>query len=111
MQAKTLYWLSADDMRVDDLVNIGFGDVAVPDGLGIYHDVWSVLALIEAAGLIGADSALQATLGEFLLEKFLQAGLGGGIAASAGMARRALVSAYEDVVLEFRHVKVSISNS
>jgi hypothetical protein len=62
-----------------------------------------VLALIEAAGLICADAAFQSTLGEFPLEELLQPGFGGRIATSAGMARRALVSADEDVSFEFRH--------
>jgi len=61
--------------------------------------------------LIGAHSALQAALRQLLLERFLQPGFRRGIAASAGMACRALVSADEDVVLEFWHVMVSISNS
>ena len=88
---------------IDDLIDVGFGDVTIPDGVGIDHDVWSVLALIEAAGLIGANSSFQVALGQFLLEQFLQIGFGGGIAASAGMAGRSLVSANKDMFLEFRH--------
>jgi hypothetical protein len=75
-QAKALDWLSANNVAVDDLVDVGFGDVAVPDGVGIHHYVRPVFALIEASGLVGAYPAFQASLGEFLLEKFLQAGLG-----------------------------------
>ena len=70
-----------------------------------------MLALIEAAGLIGSHCALQASLRQLLLEKLLQLGFSGGIAASAGMTRWTLVSAYEYVVLKFWHSMGSISNS
>jgi hypothetical protein len=102
-QAESFDWLTCDDVGVDDLVDVGFGNVSVPDGVGVDDDVRAVLALIEASGLVGADAAFQSTLGEFLLEKFLEPGFGGGIATSAGMACGALVSADEDVFFEFRH--------
>ena len=102
-QAQALDRFSADDVGVDDFVDIGFSDVAVPDSIGVDHDIWAMLALVEASRLIRSDSALQAVLGEFLLEQLLQFGFGERIAASAGMARGAMVSTDEDVLFEFRH--------
>lgn len=96
--------LSAHDMRFDDLVDVGLGDVSVPDGFRIDDDVRPVLALIQASGLVGADAAFESALGQLLLEEFLQLGFGRGIAASARIACRALVPANEDVMFEFRHI-------
>ena len=33
-QAETLNWLAAEDVRFDNLLDIGFGDVSVPDCVG-----------------------------------------------------------------------------
>src|SRR5579871_4220149 len=102
-EAQTLDRLAADDVRLDDFVDIGLGDMAVPDGVGIDHDVGPVLTLIEAAGLVGAHATFESTLGQLLLEEFLQPGFGERIAASARMACRALVPADEDMLFELRH--------
>ena len=100
---QALDWLSADDVGFDNFIHIGFGDVAVPDCVGVDDNIGPVFALIEAAGLVGSHSALQAALRQLLLEQLLQLGLGGGIAAASGMACWALVSAHEDMFVEFRH--------
>ncbi len=110
-QAQPLDWLPANDVRFDDLVYVGFGNVPVPDGFWIDNDCWTVLALIQTAGLIRPHFALQAALRELLLECLLQLGLGGWIAASPRIARRTLVPADEDMLLEFRHRKISISKN
>jgi hypothetical protein len=102
-ESKAFDWLSADDVRVDDFVDVGFRHVAIPDGPGVDDDGRAVLALVEASGLISACAAFQSALGEFLLEEFLQTGFGERIAASAGIARRTLISADKDVMFEFRH--------
>ena len=102
-QPEPFHWFAADDVRFDDLLDIGFGDVPVPDGVWIDNEVGAVLALVEAARLIGAHSSFQSTLGQFLFEKFLQLRLGQRIAASPRMARWALVSAHEDMFFELRH--------
>jgi len=102
-QAQAVYRLSRKDVGLDDFVHVGFGNVAVPDGVGVNDYVRAVFALIEATGLVGSDSALQSVAGQLLLEPFLQTGLGGRIAAAAGMACRPLVSADKDMVLEFGH--------
>ncbi len=57
-QSQPLDWLSADDVRIDDLVHVGFSDMAVPDCIRINDNVRAVLALIQTAGLIGSHSTL-----------------------------------------------------
>ena len=74
-QAQPLDRLTANDVGFDDLVDVGFGDVPVPDGFWIDNDRRTVLALIQAAGLIRPHFALQAALRELLLECLLQLSL------------------------------------
>jgi hypothetical protein len=102
-EAKAFDRRAANDVRVDDLIDVGFGDVAVPDGFGIHDDGGTVFALVEASGLIGANAAFDSALSQLLLKYLLQTGLGEGIAGSAGMSRRALVSTDENVMFECRH--------
>jgi hypothetical protein len=97
---------AADDVGFDDFIDVSFGDVSIPDRIGIDHEVRAVLALVETASLIGPHPALEAALGKLLLEKFLQLGLAAGIAASPRISRRALVAAYEDVFLKLRHESI-----
>ena len=102
-QAQALHRFSPHDVGLDNLIDIGLGDMPVPDCVGIDDDVRAVFALIEAARLISAYLALQSAFCQLLLEEFLQPGLGGGIAAPPGMSRRTLVSANENMFFELRH--------
>ena len=102
-KTKTLHRFPANDVRVDYLVDVGFGDVAVPDSLRIDDHCWTVLALVETARLVGAHSAFQPKLRQLLLEEFLQSSLGGRITASSGMPRGTLVSADKNMLFKFRH--------
>jgi hypothetical protein len=102
-QSKALDWSAADDVGLDDLVDIGLGDVSIPHGLGIDDEVRAVLALIETAGLVGSHFAFEAAFCQLLLEKFLQFRLAGWITASPRISGRALVAADEDVFLELGH--------
>ena len=63
--------LVADDMRFDDGIHIGLSNAAVPNSIGIDHDVGAMLTLIEAARLIRADLAFQSALGQLDLERAL----------------------------------------
>ena len=65
---QALNWLAADDVRVNDFIDIGLGDEAVPYGFGIDHEVRAVFALIEAARLVGTHFAFEAPFRQFLLE-------------------------------------------
>jgi hypothetical protein len=101
--AKPLDRFAAHDVRFDNFIHIGFGDEPIPHRFGINDEVRSVLALVEAAGLVGPYAALEAALRQFLLEEFLQAAFGGWVAAPARMAHRTLVAADEDMFFEFWH--------
>ncbi len=57
--SQTFYWLAANDMRVENFVHIGGRDVSIPNCFGIDHDIGTMLALVEAAGVVGANSSLQ----------------------------------------------------
>ena len=67
-QHQALHRLASDDVRFDDLIDIGLGDVSIPYRLGIDDNIGAVLTLIETARLVGAHSAFQAPLRQFLLE-------------------------------------------
>lgn len=47
-----------DQMFLDDLVNVFFVHVAVPDCLGVNDDDGALLAAIKTAGLVDAHPAL-----------------------------------------------------
>ena len=67
-QPKALDRASVDQVLADDLLNVLRVNEAVPDGIGIDHDDGSMLALVEASELIGADLALQAGVFHGILE-------------------------------------------
>ena len=70
-QHQPLDWFPSDNVRVNDFVDVGLSDVSVPNGFGIDDDSWTVLALIETAGLVGSHCAFEAAFREFLFEQFL----------------------------------------
>jgi hypothetical protein len=95
--------LATDQVTVDDLVDVRLGNASVPHGVGVDDHRRSVLALIEAARLVGTDAALQPTLGERLLEGLLKRVAGIRVTAAARVSRRPLVGADEEVSFEGRH--------
>jgi hypothetical protein len=103
LQPQSFHRTPADNVRVHDFIHVSQGNSAVPDGLGIDDKVRPVLTLVQASGLVGAYSAFQPALGQFLLEQLLQLGLLRRITTSARMSRWALVPANENMALEFRH--------
>jgi hypothetical protein len=102
-QHKALDRFAADDVRFDDFVDVGLGDVSIPHGIWIDHEVRAVLTLVETARLVGPNFTFEAPFGQLLLEQFLQFRLAGGIAASPRISWRALVATYEDVLLKLWH--------
>jgi len=95
---------SSQDCFGDDPGNVLGGDPAIPDSLGIDHDGRSVLALVEAAGMIGPGQGAESGLPEFDLESFLERLEARRVAATPLVARVADVTADEYVVREGRHV-------
>jgi len=87
----------------EDLLDVPEVDEAVPDGLGIDHDYGSVLALVEATGLVGADVVLEASFLDGILEGRFKFVAALGQTARPRGAFVALVGADEDVVVELWH--------
>lgn len=102
-QYQPLDGLSTDDVRTDDFLYVIFGDVSVPDGIGIDHHVGTVLTLIETSRLVGTDHVAHTMLGQNFLEMLLQCAFAVGVAASAGVVLVTLVGADKDVLLKFWH--------
>jgi hypothetical protein len=79
-QAQALDRAPADQVLVDDFGGVFRADVAVPDSLGVDNHCPTVLALIEAAGLVDTDPRRQAGgLGQ-LLDGGVELGLAVGVA-------------------------------
>ena len=102
-QAQALDGTVARNVGLNDLGDGGELHVSVPDALGIDHHGRTLLALVEASGFFSAYGGLQPTEGELSLKGPLEVGGASAIAASARLAVRALVAAYEDVFCEFCH--------
>jgi hypothetical protein len=102
-KAQSLYGAAVEEMLGDDLLDVFNMDEAVPDGLGVDHDDWAVLALVEAAGFVGPDVVLEAGFLNGVLEGGFELFTAGGKAAGTGGAFVALVGADEDVVVKFWH--------
>jgi hypothetical protein len=51
---------TGDEMFGDDFGGVGGLDVAVPDGVGVYHNGWAMFALVQAEGFVDADCRGQA---------------------------------------------------
>lgn len=62
---------AADDVSIDNLIHIFGLHPAIPDSIGIHHQIRTMLALVEAARLVGSDFAFQTTFRQLLLEELL----------------------------------------
>src|SRR5262249_5580838 len=100
--------LPPDEGLLDDPGHVLGRHAAVPDPLGVDHDGRAVLALIEAARVVGAGERPEAGLLQGLLEGVAQVLLALGVAAAALVAGLADVAADEDMVREGRHAWVQV---
>ncbi len=64
-----LYRPSPYDVLLDDLLNVAWMNIAVPDGFGIDHHHRAVLALIQAGRFVGSHPVLQSSLFQGILER------------------------------------------
>jgi len=95
---------SAEDVRVDDFVHVGGGNMSVPNRVGINDHSWTNFALIETPGFIRAHSAVRnSTCLQLCLELDLQLAAARWAAASAWVSLRALIGADENVFLKLCH--------
>jgi len=107
-QAKAFDGTTVQEVFVDDLLDVLEVDEAVPDGLRIDHDYGSVLALVEATGLVGADVVLKASFLDGILECRFKLFAALGQTAGPRGAFVALVGADEDVVVKLWHWRGSL---
>lgn len=100
---QTSYRFIADNVRVDNLVYIISGYSAIPDCIGIDNKIRTMLALIEAARLVGADGTFYSALGQLDFEHLLEISIAGRVAATTRVCGRPLIAANENMLLEFWH--------
>lgn len=100
-----LYRLIANDVRIDDLIDICRRDPAIPHGIRIDDDVGAMLALVEASGLVRSNGAFDSSLCQLDFKNALEFRVAGGIAAAARIIGRPLVTADKDVPVEFGHAQ------
>jgi hypothetical protein len=102
-EAQAFHRAAVDEVFGDDFAHVLKLDEAIPDGLGIDHHRGAVLALIEAAGLVGADEMLEASVFDGVFECGFELLTAMRKAAWARRGLVALVRTDKDVVLKFRH--------
>jgi len=102
-KAQTLHGTPLNEVLLDDLVDVAGVNIAVPDGLGVDDNNGTVLALIQAAGLVGTDLVLEACVFDCILKRGFQ--LLGALRKAAGSGGRLvpLVGANKDMMLKKRH--------
>ena len=105
-EAKALDGSAVEKMSGDDFRDIFEMDESVPDGLGIDHNDRAVFALVEAAGLVGADVMLEAGFLDGVFEGGFELFAAVGKATGTGGGFVALVGADEDVVVKLRQESV-----
>lgn len=92
-----------DEVFSNDLIHIFELHEAVPDGLGIDDHRRTVLALVETAGLVGADEMFESGVFDGILEGGFELLAAVGKAAGTGCGFIALIGADKEMVFEFRH--------
>ena len=102
-EAQPLHGAAMDEVLGDDLFYIFKLNEAVPDGFGIDHHRRAVLALIEAAGLVGTDKVLETCVFDGILEGGFKLLAAVRQAAWTGRGFVALIRTDKDVMLKFRH--------
>jgi hypothetical protein len=67
-QSQAIYRTAVDQVFRHDFVDVGDFDEAVPDGFGIDDYDGAMFALVQAAGLVGADDMLEAGIFDGVFE-------------------------------------------
>jgi hypothetical protein len=102
-QNQTLDRPAVDNVRFNDLFDVGGRDATIPGAIRIDDHRWAVLALIETPGHVGTHAFLESAQSKFLFEEQLQLGLARGIATTARVSSVALIAADEKMLLELGH--------
>lgn len=103
--------MAPQDVRFHNFGDVGNIDVAVPDGVGVDHHRWTMLALVQAAGRVRAHRCLNPGLRQLRFEGPLQVSTSCRIAASTRMPVGPLVPAYKDMFREIRHETKPVNRS
>ncbi len=98
--AQALDRVSGDQVPGDNLRRVRGLDVAVPDRLGIDHYHRTMLALVQAAGLVDAHPSVQTGGSCQLLQPSVQLAYSIGSAGRPRRVRGAEVAADKDVALK-----------
>ncbi len=102
-EAQALDGTAVEEVFGDDLLDVCKVDEAVPDGFWVNHDDGAMFALVEAAGFVGSNVVLEASIFDGVLESGFELFAATGKAAGTGGGFVAFVGADEDVVVKFRH--------
>ena len=97
--------LAPQDRPGDDPRDVRDGHVPVPDPLGIDHDGRPVLALVEAAGMIGPGDRPETRLLQLHLEGVLEGLTPFRVAAAPPVAGLADVAADENMMRKCGHIR------
>jgi hypothetical protein len=100
-----------DQMLIDDFVNVGLVNIAIPSSLGIDHHDWTIITTIEAACAVNPNLSWPAFFQGFYF--FLRVGLHlvGAASCAAGGAIFSLVYAEKDMFFKVAHVHIlALSN-
>jgi hypothetical protein len=108
-EAQPLHGATMEEMLGDNFLNILQMNEAIPNGLGIDHHRRAMLALIEAAGFVGPNQMLEASVLDGILEGGFQLLAAERQAAWTGRRFVALIGTDKDMMFKFRHGGVSCS--
>jgi hypothetical protein len=101
--AQAFYRFAIHNVRFDDFVDVVGAHAAIKNAFRIDSDSRAELALIKAAGLIGAHE-LDTAPRKFHFEETLQFALSSGIAATARVTGLTLIHANKNVFPELCHL-------
>ena len=95
--AQALDGPAGDEVLGNNGLRIFRVNIAVPDRIGVDHNHWTVLALIEASGLIDADAAGQPGFPDEMLQTRVQLAFPVAGAGRTGSVERANIVADKNV--------------
>ncbi len=100
---KALNGPATENVLLDNLFGIGQSHAAVPHAFGIHDNRGTMLALIEAPGLVGTHRRLGTGDRQKALEFAMEERGTRRVATATRVSFRPLITANEDVFVELRH--------
>jgi hypothetical protein len=93
-------WVSANEVFLDNLGDVLRLHESVPDCLRVHDHCRSVLALVQATGLVGANAGTQSCCLDLVLEEGVQHALAISGTRRPGSVRLPVIGAYENVAFK-----------